>query len=48
LRITKTRITTTTTIETQETQSQEKFAAFNMKQQRVVFLELNCKEGKKT
>jgi hypothetical protein len=29
------------------TQSQEKFAAFNIKQQRVVFLELNWKEGMK-
>jgi hypothetical protein len=28
------------------TQSQKKFAAFNINQQRVVFLELNCKEGK--
>jgi hypothetical protein len=29
------------------TQSQNKFAAFNIKQQRVVFLKLSCKEGKK-
>jgi hypothetical protein len=29
------------------TQSQKKSVAFNIKQQRVVFLELNCKEGKK-
>jgi len=28
------------------TQSQEKSATFNIKQQRVVFLELNCKERK--
>jgi hypothetical protein len=30
------------------TQSQKKFTAFNIKQQITVFLELNCKEGKKT
>jgi len=30
------------------TQSQEKFAAFNIKQQRAFFLELNYKKGKKT
>jgi hypothetical protein len=28
------------------TQSQEKSATFNIKQQKVVFLELNCKERK--
>jgi hypothetical protein len=33
---------------TQQTQSQEKFATFNIKRQGVVFLELNCKEGKTT
>jgi hypothetical protein len=27
------------------TQSQKKFVTFNIKQQRIVFLELNCKEG---
>jgi hypothetical protein len=31
-----------------KTQSQKKFVAFNIKQQRVVFLKLSCKEGKKT
>jgi hypothetical protein len=36
-----------TTKETQETQSQEKSIAFNIKQQRTIFLELNLKEGKK-
>jgi hypothetical protein len=30
------------------TQSQKKFVAFNIRQQRVVFLELNCKERKNT
>jgi hypothetical protein len=40
--------TTPTTKETQEIQSQEKSIAFNIKQQIAVFLELNCKEGKKT
>jgi uncharacterized protein YpiB (UPF0302 family) len=36
-----------TTKETQETQSQEKSIAFNIKQQRTIFIELNLKEGKK-
>jgi hypothetical protein len=37
--------TTAITKRNSKTQNQKKFVAFNIKQQKRVFLELNCKEG---